>query len=165
MADLSDLVDLTFRVQKRKRPDRHPYQLSIEFGLIGLAVSQLLVGVPPDSPMAGEIRYSTTAMLNILFLVGATLSLIGATLHRDRDPRLSLRLGISGQFGVFVGVACYTAIIVMVTNPPYWLSWLSGALGFGVTYASGHRMIQQWQALQDLKKMVDIVEPEPDDDR
>lgn len=134
------------------------------FGLIGVASSQLIIGIPPDSPMQGEVRQTISGMLNVLFIIGALFCLIGAGLHRDRDPRLSLRIGIAGQFSVFVGVACYTYIVLDTATPPYWLSWLSGALGFGITYASAHRLLQQWRALRDLKGLINVAQPESEDE-
>lgn len=160
MATVEEVADLTFKVQKRKRPDRHPYQIGCLSGLLAVAISQMVVGIPPESALHDTVRYTTVAMLNTTFIIGAFLGLLGAALHRDRDPRLSLRLGIAGQFSVFTGVSTYSIIIISITETPYWLSLLSGGLGIGLTYASAARMWQQWQALRDLKSIVDIIQPD-----
>lgn len=155
-----EVKDVAFQVQERKRPDRHPYQVGCLAGLLGFAVSQLVVGIPDESVLHGTVRYSLIAALDATFIVGSLLCLLGAALHRNRDPRLSLRLGIAGQFSVFAAALCYTIIAVTVTDAPYWLSIISGALGIGVTYAAVHRMAQQWQALHRLKVLVRVVHPE-----
>lgn len=164
MTDLNELIDLTFRVQERKRPDRHPYQVGILIGLACVATSQIIVGIPPASALYGAVDYSLMVALNTTLIVGSLLGLWGAALHRDRDPRLSLRLGMAGQFSVFVGTIAYSAIILGVTPPPYFLSVLSAMLGITIAYASAHRFAQQWKALRDVSKLVDIIQPGERDD-
>lgn len=156
---MTDLSDLTFRIQERKRPDRHPYQLGVLIGLIGFSTSQIIVGVPPTSLLYATVRHSLLISLHLTLIMGSVLTLMGAALHRDRDPRLSLRLGIAGQFSIFIGVISYVFIVTSNTDAPYWLSVLSVAITVGIAYASLHRMLQQWRALRDLKKVVDLIKP------
>jgi hypothetical protein len=151
--------DLTYQFQRRQRPDRHPYQLGCLFGVLCVAISQLVIGIPPESVLHDALDGAALVTLNTTLIVGALLGLLGASLHRDRDPRLSLRLGIAGQISVMVGLASYTWTVIAITNGPYWLSLLGAGLGFGLTYAAGHRIIQQFQALKALKEYVDLVHP------
>lgn len=159
MTDLNELVDLTFRVQERKRPDRHPYQVGVLIGLTCVGISQIIIGIPPASALYQAVDRTMMIALNATLIVGSLLGLWGAALHRDRDPRLSLRLGMAGQFSVFIGTITYSAIILGVTPPPYFLSVLSAMLGIMIAYASAHRFLQQWQGLRDVSKMVDIIQP------
>jgi hypothetical protein len=152
-------VDLTFGIQPRQRPDRHPYQLGCLVGVLCVSISQLLIGLPPESALYNAIEHSALVVLNTTLIVGSTLGLIAAALHRDRDPRLSLRLGIAGQISVLFGLASYTITVLTITDTPYWLSVLSAGLGFGLSYASAHRILQQIKALRALRKFVDLVHP------
>lgn len=158
-----ELIDLSFQVQERKRPDRHPYQLGALFGLITVAAGQIIVGIPHESTLYGHVSELTVDMLDALFIIGAALGLAGAAMHRDRDPRLSLRLGMFGQFSVFCGMISYTYITITGVGSFTWLALLSGGLGIGLTYASAHRMLQQRKAVSDLRKLVDIIQPPKDE--
>lgn len=153
------LVDVSFRVQERKRPDRHPYQIGSMFGLILVAVGQTIVGIPPESTLYGHVSVFTTDTLDVLFIIGGLMGLLGASMHRDRDPRLSLRLGMFGQFAVFCGMISYTYITIAGIGTISWIAVLAAGLGIGLTYASAHRMLQQHKAISDLNRLVDFMQP------
>lgn len=165
--DPQELIDLSFRVQERKRPDRHPYQIGCLLGVVLVAFGQMFIGIPHESTLYGHVSTLTIDLLDALFIIGGFLGLVGALMHRDRDPRLSLRLGMFGQFAVFCGMISYAYITVTGVGSPTWLAILSAGLGIGLTYASAHRMLQQRKAIHDLDRLVDIMQPpkQVDDDR
>lgn len=149
--------DLTFELQRRERPDRHPYQVGCLSGLLGVSLSQALIGVPPESAL-----YDTAAQLTILsidatFIVGAIMCLAGAMLSRDRHFGLSVRIGMWGHVSIFVGCLYYTLVVIISTDPefgkkPYWLSVTSVLLSLGIAYASVARFRQMHALLKDWKK-------------
>lgn len=158
MKSLEDeLSDLTYAVQPRQRLDRHPYQIGVLVGMIAVSLSQMIVGLPPQSALWQAVDRSTIITLNSCFVVGATLGLVAAILPRSHDPRLSLRLGIFGQFAIFLATLSYVVVVLTITEAPYWLSVLSAGIGLGVCYASAHRIVQQRQALHDVKRVVDAI--------
>jgi hypothetical protein len=151
------LRDLTYAVQPRQRMDRHPYQVGVLTGMIAVSLSQMIVGLPPQSALWQAVDRSTIITLNSCFVVGAMLGLVAAILPRDHDPRLSLRLGMCGQAAVFLATISYVAVVLSITEAPYWLSVLSAGIGIGVCYASSHRIVQQRAALRDVKRVVDTI--------
>jgi hypothetical protein len=154
------LQDLAFQVQKRQRPDRHPYQIGTLAGLIASAASQLIIGIPPSTPLYDRVSFAALISVNSCFIVGGMLALIGAVLPRDHDPRLSLRIGMAAQTAIFTASNTYVFAIITAIHASYWLSVLSAGTGIGVSYASAHRWVQQQRALRDVGRVIKIVHPE-----
>lgn len=153
--------DLTFELQRRERPDRHPYQVGILVGLFVIAVGQLILGLPPESALYNVVDFKTIVALNIPFIVGSVLALAGAALGRNRHLVLSLRLGVYGHMSTFVATLTYSIIVMVAASggredlfqfntKPYWLAGTSVGMGLGVAYASVMRFRQMRKLLKEV---------------
>lgn len=140
--------DMTFELQKRERPDRHPYQVGCLFGILLVSVCQLILGVPETSAIAKLDIQDTVDLLSISFIVGAVLTLAGGALSRDEYFDLSLQLGIWGHLSTFASSVIYTFIVVSTTPFPYWTALATVGLTIGIAYASIHRFIQMFSLLR-----------------
>lgn len=148
--------DLTFELQRRERPDRHPYQVGCLVGLLIVSLAQALLGIPPESALFNVVDYTTLLAIDSVFIVGSVLCLWGAALSRTEHFTMSVRFGIWGHFAVFFGCMTYTTIVIATTQPdfdsrPYWLSITSVGLSLGVAYASVMRFKQMYALLKDWK--------------
>lgn len=130
------------------RPDRHPYQITMMFGVWLYGVTYPIYG---QIPSATGIKLWPLVWLLISFTIGCGLTLIGGWLDRQRDPRLSLKLGMMGQ--IVVG-CCMTWLSIYYWNniPP---------LGFEATLvaciavAAFWRSIQTWRLLRSINEYVE----------
>jgi hypothetical protein len=149
--------DLTFELQRRERPDRHPYQLGCLSGLLGVSLSQAIIGINPTSALYEVAERLTILAINSTFIVGAIMCLMGAFLSRDSHFELSVRVGMYGHVSVFVGCLFYTAVVIASTKPefgekPYWLSVTSVLLSLGIAYASVMRFKQMGALLKEWRR-------------
>lgn len=139
--------DITFELQKRERPDRHPYQIGSLVGLLIVSFAQATLGISPSSALWGVTDRSTLLAIDSAFIVGSTLCLYGAWLSRDKHFELSVHVGMWGHFSIFFACLSYTAIIIASQEPrfsekPYWLGVTSVGLTLGIAYASVMRYRQ-----------------------
>lgn len=143
--------DLTFELQRRERPDRHPYQIGCLVGLLVVSAVQAIIGVPPGSALNGIATHATIVAIDVTFVVGSILCLWGAILGRDKHFELSVRTGVYGHFSIFFGCLAYTGLVIASTEPrfsekPYWLAVTSIGLTVGIAYAS----VLRWQQMRML---------------
>ena len=138
--------DVTFALQQRARPDRHPYQVGILAGLLIVAIGQIILGLPPQSALYDVIGQVTLIALNMTFIIGSVLTLSGAALSRRTHFTLSVRLGIFGHLSTFTASIVYSLIVIVATqepgSKPYWLAVTSVGLALGLAYASFQRFRQ-----------------------
>lgn len=149
--------DLTFELQRRERPDRHPYQVGCLSGLLAVSLAQAILGVPPESALFKTAAHLTILAIDASFIVGAIMCLWGAFLSRDRHFELSVRLGLYGHLSVFFGCLAYTVVVIASTKPemgskPYWLAVTSVGLSIGIMYASVLRSRQMYGLLKDWRR-------------
>ena len=165
MSDESDLQgridqlkqDLTFELQRRERPDRHPYQVGSLVGLLIVSTAQLILGIPPESALYRIAEHATILALNLAFIVGCVMCLWGGALSRAEHFMLSVRLGVYGHLSILAGCLAYSFLVVMAVSPnagskPYWLAVTSVGLSLGIAYASVQRYRQMRRLLVDWKK-------------
>ena len=138
--------DLTFELQRRDRPDRHPYQVGILSAILIMAIAQIALGLPSTSALRGSLSYATMVALDVAFIIGSALALWGAAVNRSRHFLLSVRLGMYGHLSTFTASLIYALIVIVATegpgSKPYWLAVTSVMLTLGLAYASVHRFIQ-----------------------
>lgn len=148
--------DVTFELQRRERPDRHPYQVGILFGLLIIALCQIILGLPPQSALYDTVNYTTLVALNTPFIVGSTLALSGAALSRATHFVLSVRLGMFGHLSTLAASAMYSVIVIVSTdNPggkPYWIAVTSVGMSLGLVYASVARFLQMRSLLRQYRQ-------------
>jgi len=148
--------DVTFELQLRERPDRHPYQTGCLSGLLVVSIAQMILGLPPESALYKTVGYATVVALNIPFVVGSAMALAGAILNRERRFELSLRLGIFGHLSLFVAALCYTLFVMVATHgpgdKPYWIAVTSVGLSVGIAYASVQRFRQMRKLLAEYRR-------------
>lgn len=148
--------DLTFELQKRERPDRHPYQVGCLSGLLVVAIAQIVIGLPPESALYQTVDYLTVVTLNVAFIIGSVMTLTGAYVSRERHFNLSMRLGIFGHMSTFTASAVYALIVIAATSGdgsrPYWLAVTSVGFSVGLCYASIMRFIQMRSLLKESQK-------------
>lgn len=100
------------------RPDRHPYVVCVMAGLL-FATVFFTVGLVAGwlKPINHTPYAEAYSVIGCLF-VGSALTLVGAWLPRERDIRLSLEVGILGQFTICASM-CYLAanLIADQANP------------------------------------------------
>lgn len=149
--------DLTFELQQRERPDRHPYQTGSLAGFLIVSISQSTIGVNPSSALWDVATQMTILAINIPLIVGSIMCLWGAYLSRDKHFELSVRLGLWGHLSVFFGCLAYTVVVIASTKPqfgekPYWLSVTSVALSLAICWASIQRFRQMRSLLRDWRQ-------------
>ena len=149
--------DLTFELQRRERPDRHPYQVGSLVGLLIVSIAQAILGVPPESALYGIAAYATILSINSLFIIGSIMCLAGAVMNRREHFLLSVRIGLWGHLSIFVGCLAYSLLVVIAMKPefhskPYWLAVTSVGLSLGIAYASVARFQQMRKLLRDWKQ-------------
>jgi hypothetical protein len=154
--------DVTFELQRRERPDRHPYQVGCLSGLLIVSAFQILLGLPPESALFEVVERSTLIALNTPFIIGSVLTLYGAYLDRNTHFVASVRLGIWGHLSTFVATMTYSSAVIVATGlglgKPYWLGVTSVGLSIGLSYASIARFIQMRNLLKDYRGTTDCKE-------
>lgn len=141
--------DVTFELQKRERPDRHPYQVGCLFGLMVVSFSQIFIGFAPGSILYDRLAILTAMALNSVFVIGCILCLWGAALNRDSHFEMSLRLGMFGHVAIFAGCVAFCLIIIGLTEEFYWTTVTSVGFAGGIVYASVARFRQMYRLLKE----------------
>lgn len=144
--------DLTFELQKRERPDRHPYQVGCLVGILIVSIAQLVMGVPDTSALYKLDIQDTMNAMSLSFIVGAVITLQGAMLDRDEHFELSLHLGVWGHLSTFVSSVVFSMIVMSTTPFPYWAALATMGMSIGIAYASAHRFVQMSLLLRAWRK-------------
>jgi hypothetical protein len=114
------------------RADRHPYEVALMLTTIVAAVWLIIdVAVHHRVTTVAGADASQAVWLSVTGITGAVLTLVGAWLPRDRDIRLSLQVGILGQFCIGCG-GLWLIHNYLTTPSPIWPYTFSMACGVGI---------------------------------